>query len=90
MVTDEQKLIDEYIAECRRVNGDGYADNMRVVYSSRGGWFRIRSPFRLGPDEYIPGLSEGRKNVRRAEFVKVIETLKRRPDANKIEEVKGW
>ena len=35
-MTTPQQVIDAYLAECRRVNGDEYADTVRLVYKKDG------------------------------------------------------
>jgi len=71
-----QQLIDTYLAELRRTVGDACADNVRLVYNPRGGWYHLRTPYKTGRDSYTP--SGVGKNYRRAKLEKAIEILRTR------------
>ena len=71
-----QLLIDAYLSEIRRVNGDEYADLVELSYSR--GWFYLKTPWRLGSQS--PWRSDNHsKPLRRSKLAVMIETLKQRP-----------
>ena len=73
-----QTMIDAYISECRRVNGDAHADMVRLTYQSNGGWYYLRIPWSTGKDTWTVG---GKPiALRLSQLEEMISTLKERND----------
>ena len=79
MTATHQQVIDTYLTEVRRVNGDEYADTTRLSYQR--GWFNLQSPWFYNEHYHkTDGLDPWTKNMRLSELEQITERLKARPD----------